>query len=98
MRKLNSLFCCAMMVAVFAIACKKETHLEAVIIKDCTGTYLRIANKDYKVCNIKLTEDFADGQTVKAVFTPESDCNSDAPSPCYMNHNFVSYAQIKKIE
>lgn len=100
MRKPDLFFRCAVavMAAIFAIACGKENHVDAIIIKDCTGTYLRIVNKDYKVCNSELTKGFADGQIVKAVFTLESECNNDTPSPCYMSHNFVSYAQIKKIK
>jgi hypothetical protein len=38
------------------LSCKRETNKPMTVIKDCTGTYLRMDGKDFQVCNIgKLT-------------------------------------------
>jgi hypothetical protein len=81
-------------------SCKKEMNIEAKIVIDCTGTYLRINKKDYKVCNLEKTENFSDGQTVEVTFKKMDDCNDSGnlQSVCYLYHQFDSWAEIIKIK
>ncbi|MGB4773826.1 MAG: hypothetical protein WBP45_01520, partial [Daejeonella sp.] len=53
---------------IIIISCKKENLETMIVVKDCTGTYLRLNNKDYKVCNFKTVVSFKEGEKVKASF------------------------------
>ncbi len=81
-------------------SCKKERNIEATIFIDCTGTYLRINKKDYKVCNLEKTENYTHGQTVEVIFKKMHDCDGSGnlPSVCELYHQFVSWAEIVKIK
>jgi len=85
---------------ILTISCKKERNIEATIITDCTGTYLRFNSKDYKVCNLEKTENFTHGQTVEVTFKKMDDCDGSGnfPTTCYLNHPFESWAQVIKIK
>jgi hypothetical protein len=87
-------------VCTLTISCKKERNIEATIITDCTGTYLRINSKDYKVCNLEKTENFTHGQTIEVTFKKLEDCNGSGnlQSVCYLYHQFDSWAEIIKIK
>ena len=87
-------------VCTLTISCKKERNIEATLITDCTGTYLRINSKDYKVCNLEKTENFTHGQTVEVTFKKLDDCNGSGnlQSVCHLYHQFDSWAEIIKIK
>jgi hypothetical protein len=44
----------------FLISCKKSAQ-DATLTKDCSGTYLIINTKRYKICNQDLFEPYAEG-------------------------------------
>lgn len=48
-----------------------------IVIKDCTGTYLRLNDKDYPVCNEDKLDKFADGTSVDASFVSDDKCISE---------------------
>jgi hypothetical protein len=89
-----------LIVCSLTISCKKERNIEATIITDCTGTYLRINRKDYKVCNLEKTENINHGQAVEVTFKKIDECNASGnfPTTCYLNHPFEAWAQIIKIK
>jgi hypothetical protein len=33
------------------VSCKKELNKSMTVVKDCTGTYLQMDGKDFKVCD-----------------------------------------------
>jgi len=82
------------------ISCKKERNIEATIITDCTGTYLRINNKDYKVCNLEKTGNYINGQTVEVTFKKMDVCDGSGNFQvvCYLNHPFETWVQVIKIK
>lgn len=83
-------------------SCKKENYVNATIIKDCTGTYLRVLDKDYQVCNIEETASIENEQKVLANFNLLKQCKGTAitvPS-CYMYHpneGWINVIDIKKL-
>ena len=48
-----------------------------MVVKNCTGTYLRIDQKDYLVCNREKLADIPEGKVVKAIYGKIVDCNAD---------------------
>ncbi|MFT7344164.1 MAG: hypothetical protein ACI9XP_000747 [Lentimonas sp.] len=82
------------------ISCKKERNVEATIITDCTGTYLRFDSKDYKVCNLEKTENYTHKQTVEVTFKKMVECDGSGNilATCFLNHPFEAWAQVIKIK
>ena len=87
-------------VCTLTFSCKKERNIEATIITDCTGTYLRINSKDYKVCNLEKTENYTYGQTVEVTFKKLDECDGSGnfTTTCFLNHPFEAWAQVIKIK
>lgn len=78
---------------------KQEDLSEVVIVRDCTGTYFRDNNKDYKVCNLPVTEPYADGDTLLASYTVIEEC-TDPSQPevsCMMYHEHESWITVEAI-
>lgn len=83
-------------------SCKKDSYSNATIIKNCTGTYLRVLDKEYKVCNVKKTATFEDQQKVLANFSLTKECKSEDFSGgiCAMAYPFeglINIIDIKKL-
>lgn len=70
------------------------------VVTNCTGIYLRIEDKTYKVCNIEIMTSFEHGQTVKATYKKIADCDGPGgkPSSCYLYYAYESYIEVKRIE
>jgi hypothetical protein len=80
-------------------ACKKEKNT-AQVVRDCTGTYLRIDNKDYQVCNLEKVEMIADDELVTATFIKINKCNGSANGipVCKLLHANEGWIEIVKIK
>lgn len=82
------------------VACKKKTNKSAIVVRDCTGTYIRYEEKDYQVSNIDKVAPFSDGATVKVTFKlleNYDDSSIDEPW-CKMLHIKEGWIEVKKIE
>ncbi|MCO5285495.1 MAG: hypothetical protein M9898_03695 [Chitinophagaceae bacterium] len=80
--------------------CKKDDFSgtrEAMVVVDCTGTYLRVQHKDFNVCNIKIMAGFQDGDHVKATFTKIKECREVLGPICDMFHPYESWIEVKAI-
>ncbi|WP_313027827.1 hypothetical protein [Soonwooa sp.] len=78
-------------VAVSYSSCSSISKNEAEtgsIVRDCTGTYIRIAGKgDFLVCNDKLIKDKKDGEKLNVSYEMTKDCNErDGIVTCMMYH------------
>ncbi len=67
-------------------SCKKRTRGTMTVIKDCTGTYLRLNDKDHPICNEDKLDKFASGTVVDASFVKDDKCVSDRVH-CAMVHD-----------
>lgn len=87
--------CCA----VFA-GCKKGSPKNAIVYRDCTGTYLRITGKDYQVCNLEKVAPFRDGAAVTASFKNIATCNGSAKDAivCMMLHANEGWIEVTDIK
>jgi hypothetical protein len=72
----------------------------ATIIKDCTGTYLRLNGKDYKVCNVEKVSRYQNDIDVSVSFKELKNCDGlgNIVPVCYMLHHFESWIEIEKIK
>ncbi len=80
------------------LSCLK-INKSVIVIRDCTGTYLRLDGKDYHVCNLEKVESFLDGTVITATFKKIKKCNcsaNDVPV-CLTIHNNEGWIEIKKI-
>ena len=77
------------------IACEKEDEME--VIKDCTGTYLRKNNKDFKVCNKEVLDEFDENVTVTVTYIKLEDCNEEG-FLCELYHEYEGFIEVKEIE
>lgn len=68
-------------------SCKKRTDGTMTVIKVCEGTYLRLNNKDYKICNENKLEKYGNGAIVKARFVRDDGCVSDRAF-CMVLHDY----------
>jgi hypothetical protein len=81
-------------------ACTKESGKTAIVVKDCSGTYLRVDGKDYHVCNLEKTDPFADSATVTVVFKSIAECNGSAKDAviCFMLHENEGWIEVEEIK
>ena len=80
-------------------SCKKKTCGEMTIIKDCTGSYLRVDDKDYQICNENIVTNYADGTKVNATFIKLEACLAlKDKSVCHMFHQHKGLIEVKKIQ
>jgi hypothetical protein len=77
-------------------SCKKETTRKMTVIKDCTGSYLRIDGKDYNVCNYAMLEPFPNNATVTASYKRISGCTNDR-IVCMMFHENEGWIEVVAI-
>lgn len=83
--------------SILLISCSKIDGKNMVVVKDCTGSYLRLHDKDYQVCNIEIVEDFEDGSRVKASFERIDSCENNWIA-CFMYHENEGWINITEIE
>lgn len=79
------------------VSCSKVSNKNMTVIKDCTGSYLRLDGKDYHICNIESVEDYESGTEVKASFKKIDDCQYDY-AVCEMLHLNEGWINVTKIE
>lgn len=71
---------------------------DATLVRDCTGTYLRVDGKDFHVCNVALTDGISDGTKVKTVFYTQNNCPpQDSTIICAMYHQNEGWIEVKYI-
>ena len=69
-----------------------------VVIKDCTGSYLRFNEKDYHICNAEVVENYNDGTEVKASFEKINNCSDSDEVVCEMLHHNEGWVNVTKIK
>lgn len=71
---------------------------KATIVRDCTGTYLRIDAKDYLVCNTDILKNYKEGHVVTATFKKVKDCPEfNGIMVCMMYHENEGTIRISKV-
>jgi hypothetical protein len=96
----NALYITTAILLFTLYACTAGTGITAIVVKDCSGTYLRVDGKDYHVCNLEKTDPFADGATVSVAFKKIPECNGSAKDAviCFMLHENEGWIEVEKIK
>lgn len=100
MKKINIILFIFLALATIFTSCDKEAYQTATVVRDCTGTYLRLNSKDYLVCNLGKVASFSTGQTVTATFRKLKECNDPAQPTiiCQMLHQNEGWIEVIKIK
>lgn len=61
---------------IILISCKTTTGVVGEVVIDCTGSYVRIDNKDYRVCNKEVLEGYKQEDKVLVRMKRIDNCSS----------------------
>ena len=87
------------LITLILFSCKKETkNQEMTVIKDCSGTYLRMEDKDYQVCNFEETDRFEENEVVMVSFRKIDTCEALEGAVCMLYHENEGLIKIIYIE
>ena len=70
----------------------------AVIVRDCTGTYLQRMGNDYKVCNTEVLESLETGAEIDAKYKLISSCSADTGVVCMLYHKYESWIRVLEVD
>jgi hypothetical protein len=98
MKKAFAIIMFSFLLALFS--CKKERNKSMIVVKDCTGTYLRFGEKDYHICNLEKISSYADGTKVIATFKKIKECKGSANEVvvCNMLHKNEGWVEVLEIK
>jgi len=83
----------------FLTSCYKTSN-DAVVVKNCTGVYLKFNNKVYQVCEDFEFEEIEDGTTLRVHYTLKMNramCSSYIGNSCKLNYPFDYSIYVTKI-
>jgi hypothetical protein len=96
MRKLFFLF--LTLSFTFFISCSKDfVQVDAIVEKNCTGTYLKINNKYFYVCNQSTLSSYPSGQSISVSYELLESCAAMLQPTCDLNFGYESIIEIKEI-
>lgn len=79
-------------------ACSSVSGIKATVVRDCTGTYVRVDGKDHLVCNKDKLSSFSEGDTVLVRFKPTSYCNENKDEVvCMMYHQHEGLVKVVNV-
>lgn len=80
-------------------SCTKTKNTQAMIYKDCSGSYIRMGAKDYRVCNFKTIAGYKTGDVVNVSFRKVKDCESRDWEPiiCELHHPYESNIYLTEV-
>ncbi|MBW8360940.1 MAG: hypothetical protein K0M56_01995 [Kaistella sp.] len=96
---MNTLF--AAVFLAFNIACTSilPASEKATVVRDCTGTYLRVDTKDYLVCNNAILKNYKEGAKVTVKFAKTDSCPEfDGKAVCMMYHENEGTVRISEVK
>ena len=85
---------------ILVLSCKKSNHQEATVVKDCSGTYLKIGGKEHQVCNAEYLSPFEDGDKVAVDYKSLEGCDNLRPIPaiCNLYHPHEGWIEVLKVK
>jgi len=84
--------------SLFFLSCSKDfLQVNAIVEKNCTGSYLKIGDKFFYVCNQSKVESFANGQTITVSYEILEGCSTKGTPNCDLNFNYEGIIEIKEI-
>lgn len=89
------------LLAFAAYSCKKVPTgpITAVVVKDCTGVYLRINGDDYHVCNEDELKKLKDGDKITTNYRKLSKCAAaNDRIVCMMLHENKGWIEVQTVK
>lgn len=83
--------------SLLVVSCKTKCDNDVQIKRDCTGTYLRVDNKEYKVCNSGMITAYQDNAIVKAKYKRLSSCGTLEEPICQMVHQNDGWVEVLEV-
>jgi len=90
-------FLLLLIVLIGIISCSK-VNKNATIIKDCTGSYIRFADKDYHICNGDKVDGLDSGTKVMVSFKKISSCSEGFFIVCRLYHENEGWVKITMLK
>jgi len=84
----------------FSCATVHDRLQTGTIVRDCTGTYLRVGeNEDYLVCNYDILESKKVGEKVSLIYDYTKECKErDGKIMCMMYHENKGMIRVKSVK
>jgi len=101
MNKATNIFLLVILLTlIFSCATIHDRLQTGTIVRDCTGTYLRIGeNEDYLVCNSDILASKKDGEKVSLVYDYTKECKErDGKIMCMMYHENKGMIRVKSVK
>ena len=100
-QKTSPLFSIITILSLTLFSCSKAKNEKMTVVKDCTGSYLRFNNKDYRVCNFESVASFNNGAEVEASFKKIETCSDSGNGVlicCWLAHEDEGWIKVEKIK
>lgn len=82
----------------FLSACSKDfLQVDAVVEKNCTGSYLKINDTYHYVCNQEMIASYTNGQAISVTYEVLEGCKSKGTPTCDLAFNYANIIEIKEI-
>lgn len=82
---------------VFASCSKDFLQVDAIVEKNCTGSYLKINDNFFYVCNSEKVASYTSGQAISVSYEALEGCKSKGTPTCDLNFNYEGIIEIKEI-
>ncbi len=76
--------------------CTDSQKQTAIVIKNCTGSYLRFQENDFKICNPEIIESQQEGEVITVKLRYIDQCTDDYA--CNLHYPFEGWVEILEIE
>lgn len=86
----------SLIISFSATACKKSKS--CIIIKDCTGSYIRIEDSDYLICNNQMVNDYESNTKVTVLYKTVEKCPPTNTIRCRMYHKNEGCVKLFKVK
>ena len=79
-------------------SCNKTIKRSAIVIKDCTGSYVKRNNADYLICNNEVVANIEHGTEVYITYKNIKGFKNSDEVACDMYHKTKGIIELIKIE
>lgn len=79
-------------------SCSKDfLQVEATIERNCTGTYLKVDDVFYYICNQDKVSSYTNGQAISVSYAALEGCKTKPVATCDLNFGHEGIIEIKEI-
>lgn len=78
------------------LSCNKR-HTLAVLDRNCTGTYLEVDDRSYRVCNVEKLSSYENGDMIDVHFRVTDECDNLDEVICMMAVEYDASVEILSV-